>query len=316
MTDRDSLLAAIREHPEEDTPRLVYADWLDEHGEAERAGFIRAQCELARTPDCPFPRARSTGGPPRSPHIRHVIEVGAKKEPCGFCPVCVLRKREQEAWERHHDVWFPKPVEPSIVCLRHDSNVVVPSFAVRRGFVDEIRVPDLAALMGTPCDQCGGRGYELIPTFEPVRETTCGACGGRLVDRGDTPAGPGAKWCRQCWATTSPRHNGYRQGDRCPHCSGAGRVGGCRDLLRREPVTRVRVTDREPLREDERDGGDRYRWVCNDDSPFGLPESIYSHLRDYTTEAAWTGVVKDYPTRDAAHAALSAAVLRWARGPG
>ena len=36
---------AICEHPAEDTPRLVYADWLQENGRPERAEFIRLQCE-------------------------------------------------------------------------------------------------------------------------------------------------------------------------------------------------------------------------------------------------------------------------------
>ena len=44
----DAFLAAIRAHPEEDGPRLVYADWLDEHGRHDRAEFIRAQVALAR----------------------------------------------------------------------------------------------------------------------------------------------------------------------------------------------------------------------------------------------------------------------------
>jgi uncharacterized protein (TIGR02996 family) len=47
MTDA-ALLAAIRAAPDDDAPRLVYADWLDEHGQPERAEFIRVQCELAR----------------------------------------------------------------------------------------------------------------------------------------------------------------------------------------------------------------------------------------------------------------------------
>jgi uncharacterized protein (TIGR02996 family) len=41
VTDGDALLAAIRAHPDEDTPRLVYADWLDENGSPARARFIR-----------------------------------------------------------------------------------------------------------------------------------------------------------------------------------------------------------------------------------------------------------------------------------
>ena len=46
MSDRDALLAAILAHPDDDTPRLVYADWLDEHDEPDRAEFIRIQHRL------------------------------------------------------------------------------------------------------------------------------------------------------------------------------------------------------------------------------------------------------------------------------
>ena len=48
FADLDGLLAAIRSDPDDDTPRLVLADWLDEHGESERAEFIRVQCRMAR----------------------------------------------------------------------------------------------------------------------------------------------------------------------------------------------------------------------------------------------------------------------------
>jgi uncharacterized protein (TIGR02996 family) len=47
MTHDDAFLQAIVESPEDDTPRLVYADWLDENGQGERAEFIRVQCQLA-----------------------------------------------------------------------------------------------------------------------------------------------------------------------------------------------------------------------------------------------------------------------------
>ncbi len=48
MTDGDALYRAILASPEEDTPRLVYADWLDENGQPDRAEFIRVQIELAQ----------------------------------------------------------------------------------------------------------------------------------------------------------------------------------------------------------------------------------------------------------------------------
>lgn len=48
MSDEKALLASIWEQPHEDTPRLVYADWVQENGQPERAEFIRLQCALAR----------------------------------------------------------------------------------------------------------------------------------------------------------------------------------------------------------------------------------------------------------------------------
>lgn len=46
MSDEDALLAAIDAHPAEDTPRLMFADWLDEHGHPLRAEFIRLSCAM------------------------------------------------------------------------------------------------------------------------------------------------------------------------------------------------------------------------------------------------------------------------------
>jgi uncharacterized protein (TIGR02996 family) len=47
MTTHAGLLRTIIEDPDDDTPRLVYADWLEENGELAQAAFIRAQCRLA-----------------------------------------------------------------------------------------------------------------------------------------------------------------------------------------------------------------------------------------------------------------------------
>jgi uncharacterized protein (TIGR02996 family) len=50
MSDGDALISAILAHPDEDVPRLVYADWLDESGDEfdrARAEFIRVQIALA-----------------------------------------------------------------------------------------------------------------------------------------------------------------------------------------------------------------------------------------------------------------------------
>jgi uncharacterized protein (TIGR02996 family) len=45
------LLQAIRDNLDEDGVRLIYADWLEEHGDSPRAEFIRLQCQLDRLAD-------------------------------------------------------------------------------------------------------------------------------------------------------------------------------------------------------------------------------------------------------------------------
>jgi uncharacterized protein (TIGR02996 family) len=53
VNEREALLRAVCENPDDDTPRLVFADWLDEHDEPERAEFIRVQIKIARGTDDP-----------------------------------------------------------------------------------------------------------------------------------------------------------------------------------------------------------------------------------------------------------------------
>lgn len=48
MDTGEALLKAILAAPEEDAPRLVYADWLQEQGDEERAGLIRRMCASPR----------------------------------------------------------------------------------------------------------------------------------------------------------------------------------------------------------------------------------------------------------------------------
>jgi uncharacterized protein (TIGR02996 family) len=48
MPTHDSLLQAVLDAPDEDAPRLVYADWLMEHDDAERGEFIRLSVLLYR----------------------------------------------------------------------------------------------------------------------------------------------------------------------------------------------------------------------------------------------------------------------------
>jgi uncharacterized protein (TIGR02996 family) len=47
-TEQEALFQTILDHPDDDAPRLVYADWLEEHGQPARAEFIRLQIEVAQ----------------------------------------------------------------------------------------------------------------------------------------------------------------------------------------------------------------------------------------------------------------------------
>jgi uncharacterized protein (TIGR02996 family) len=91
----------IQEAPGDDAPRLIYADWLDEQGDPERAAraeFIRVQCELARLPaDADDRRAEQ-------------------------------EKRQDALWKKHRKTWCA-PLKPF-------SN----KFEFRRGFPDQVLV--------------------------------------------------------------------------------------------------------------------------------------------------------------------------------
>ncbi|SIO60903.1 repeat-companion domain-containing protein [Singulisphaera sp. GP187] len=50
MVSGQALLKAILDSPDDDAPRLAYADWLESQGEPERGEFIRIQCTLDPMP--------------------------------------------------------------------------------------------------------------------------------------------------------------------------------------------------------------------------------------------------------------------------
>lgn len=82
------LLDAILAEPDEDVHRLVAADWLDDHGQPERAEFIRVQVKLDNCPIC-IP-----------------TEAMIHEWTCGHRP---LRRRERELWDKHCRRWLGIP---------------------------------------------------------------------------------------------------------------------------------------------------------------------------------------------------------------
>jgi uncharacterized protein (TIGR02996 family) len=50
MNTHDAFLRKLLEVPDDDGPRLAYADWLEERGEMERAELLRIECVMAELP--------------------------------------------------------------------------------------------------------------------------------------------------------------------------------------------------------------------------------------------------------------------------
>src|SRR5690349_18863350 len=59
-SSHDALYRTICSHPDEDVPRLAFADLIEEHGDPLRAQFIRTQVALAHAPpyDAAWVKAR------------------------------------------------------------------------------------------------------------------------------------------------------------------------------------------------------------------------------------------------------------------
>jgi uncharacterized protein (TIGR02996 family) len=100
MSDRDALIAAILVNPDEDTPRLMFADWLDEHGDPARAEFIRLQCALAREfeAEADLPDDFGTGH-------SYDSQWGMSGRPHDTEERLTLLRREQELLIAHAEEW-------------------------------------------------------------------------------------------------------------------------------------------------------------------------------------------------------------------
>lgn len=106
--------AAIRANPDDDTPRLVYADWLEEHGDEPRAEFIRLQIEqtLMFSPSvlCSDPNERR------------------------------MTRREKQLIARHTAVWL-RPIVALLETGPGSSRVRFERIPYSRGFARNIVVP-------------------------------------------------------------------------------------------------------------------------------------------------------------------------------
>jgi len=166
MTDGDALIRSILEAPDDDAPRLVYADWLDERGRGGDAEFIRVQVELARL---------GYDG------VFHTDERGRLRH--APPPVADLTSRQLELWVDNHG----RPDLPAAVAdwPIFPANTPGTRLRVRRGFVERLMCP---------CDEF----LELAPELfarQPITHV-------RLIDRQSIDQGGGFTWyCTGVWKT-------------------------------------------------------------------------------------------------------------------
>lgn len=133
MTDEAAFRAAILANPADDTVRLVFADWLQEQGDDDRAEFIRVQCRLAVLGD---PHDPLDG--PKDPWLEARARL-AMDHP----EVVELWQQDKELLAGDYGRNWRHWCGPAI-------NAVPPgmpyydSVAFRRGFVSEVRFQTLA----------------------------------------------------------------------------------------------------------------------------------------------------------------------------
>jgi uncharacterized protein (TIGR02996 family) len=110
MTHDDAFLADVLAEPSDDAPRLIYADWLEDAGDPDRAEFIRLQCEQ-----------------PAAVRERCYCRDSFDPTACARCRrVARLLRRQQELLaHRAARDWTPSALRPF-------------SVAFRRGFVESV----------------------------------------------------------------------------------------------------------------------------------------------------------------------------------
>jgi len=291
LPDHTPFYSVIRDRPDDDAPRLRFADWLQEHGDEERAEFIRVQCELAR--------------------LESIRIVNKEGEVCGWKRKkdrdrhYALRRRERELLGEHGKEWA-RPVAEALGLERWGNAGVTcgpndPRFGCgwqfARGFIDSVSLTT-RQLIGGQCERCQGQVGR------------CPHCDGRSVLRVDM-SNPGM-WCERCWAVTKRS---------CSDCAGTGTLPGLAAALGQSCplLTRVVLTDREP--------GDFFpsTWTwwrestsrdseTPDNATDLIPDELW-YLIDLKPNRSYPSA-KDSPTRALALSALATAAARFCREAG
>lgn len=180
VTVHPGFLADIIDHPDDDVPRLIYADWLEEQGEEVRAEFIRVQCELAKTPLTISVAER----PDQYGGFSFYDEPNPRYE--------ALRRRERElldafSGKRDGEKSFSNRAWWSIQAIGFAfSHHPWEHCGFRRGFVDRVKLTR-EQWCGVECSDCPDRkGWQHLPY--PGGWELCDNCHGTGRTGGHGPA--------------------------------------------------------------------------------------------------------------------------------
>lgn len=164
MSDEDAFLAAIAAAPADDTPRLVYADWLDDHADP-RAEYVRLEVErhrlTARDPKRPDLTARLDALRPLADHhwlprIDRVPRLMVFQSAAACGTATPDRPLSGISWSQHHGGWNTVPY-----IRRGDYLYAITVRARRVHLLGRMRVRTATSLVGPPAGQT--RGTEGTP---------------------------------------------------------------------------------------------------------------------------------------------------------
>ncbi len=302
-TSLDALLLDIIAHPEDDAPRLIYADALEERGapgDDARSEFVRVQVELATFP-AEYEIAEGVvkvlyaGGENRATYARGHVPKSVQRDCERFL---ALRRRERELLTARGYAWmdaeFPLHKAGLVWWIENllDDHDAARRATFRRGFVGFVAC-SLADWYGTACTRCHGTKRIRVTDMDKLEQ---------IRSRGGHPFVPPQKTVA------------------CPDCLSTGRVGGHGPtLVQAQPLEEVRLTDRTPQNYHNNGGPALYGWyrgerIPSTDEPFNLPPVLWNILLGSTVHLhEQNGAWADFRTEDDANAALSAGLIAWAK---
>lgn len=273
----DALLNAILANPEQDLPRLVYADFLEENDGL--TGVCKECNGAAKITD--FERHVFVGK--YLPSWWHTATHDARNRVsyCFFCQgsgkvsnlfaeraefirlMCDIPsgksvRRVRELHNRNHYLWFPTGLESSLYKLTGNN----PSHVITRGFISEVQCP-IGWWVGETCGVCDGTGHSFGELWGSQNDCAyCGGLGGTVVN------GP--------------------------------------VMVKSHPVDRVTLTDRSPV---ESEWGWWYRQSppADGDDPHSVPPDVFHLLGSHAPSGGRSFTAADTEWH------LSNALLTWAR---